>query len=85
MKCAERESSVNNNKSDWDKFRGNQNKFIFYPHEEVIRFVSRFIGKRVGLKEFDDVEQGDAKGGVIDSAPFEIVRAACVELACHAG
>lgn len=54
---------MNNNKSDWDKLYENQNKFVFYPHEEVIRFVSKFIGKRVGLKEFHDVAQGDARGG----------------------
>ena len=30
----------------------NRDNFLFYPHEEVIRFVSRYIVKRVGLSEF---------------------------------
>jgi SAM-dependent methyltransferase len=57
---------VNNNKSDWDKSYENRDNFVFYPHEEVIRFVSKFIRKRVGLNEFRDVAPGGAQGRVLD-------------------
>jgi SAM-dependent methyltransferase len=146
---------MSNNKNEWDKSYDNRNNFVFYPHEEVIRFTSKFIRKRVGLTEFlnvagDDIadrrvldlgcgigrhviyshemgldaygvdlsdaavnialdwgrqaglldveqkiKQGDIRNlpwadgffpfaishGVLDSMPFEIARAACVELA----
>ncbi|HEY8101587.1 MAG TPA: class I SAM-dependent methyltransferase [Burkholderiaceae bacterium] len=141
-------------KNEWDQSYDNRDNYVFYPHEEVIRFVSKFIRKRIGLNEFRDVSpeikdkrvldlgcgigrhviycqdmgleaygidlsdvavdlarkwgqqnglhepeqrirQGDVrhlpwdKGffryavshGVLDSMPFEIARAACVELA----
>ncbi len=56
-----------NNKSDWDKSYEKRDNFVFYPHEEVIRFVSKFIRKRVGLNEFRDVVQGGApRGAVLD-------------------
>lgn len=57
---------MNNNKSDWDKSYENRDNFVFYPHEEVIRFVSKFIRKRVGLNEFRDVAPGGAQGRVLD-------------------
>jgi len=146
---------VNNNKGEWDRSYENRDNFVFYPHEEVVRFVSKFIRKRIGLNEFRDValdvnenarvldlgcgigrhvmychemgleaygvdlsdaavkvalewgrqyglpeveqrvRQGDVRQlpwqdgffryavshGVLDSMPFEIARAACVELA----
>lgn len=146
---------MNNNKSEWDRSYENLDNFVFYPHEEVVRFVSKFIRKRIGLNEFRDValdasenarvldlgcgigrhvmychemgleaygvdlsdaavkvalewgrrhglpeveqrvRQGDVRKlpwqdgffryavshGVLDSMPFEIARAACVELA----
>lgn len=51
---------------EWNKSYQNRDNFVFYPHEEVIRFVSRFIRKRVGLFEFRDVAQGSAAGAVLD-------------------
>ena len=43
---------MNNNKDDWDKSYDNRDNFVFYPHEEVIRFVSKFIRKKIGLTDF---------------------------------
>lgn len=45
----------NNQCEQWDQSYSNRDNFVFYPHEEVIRFVSKFIRKRVGLNEFMDV------------------------------
>lgn len=55
-----------NNKTDWDKSYVNRDNFVFYPHEEVIRFVSRFIRKRIALNEFVDVGSRAEQGRVLD-------------------
>ncbi len=34
---------MDNQKYEWDKSYQNLDNFVFYPHEEVIRFVSKFI------------------------------------------
>ena len=57
---------MNNNKSEWDKSYQKRDNFVFYPHEEVIRFVSKFIRKRVGLNEFLDAAPDSAEGKVLD-------------------
>lgn len=145
---------MDNNQAEWDKSYRNRDNFVFYPHEEVIRFVSKFIRKKTGLDEYKDmvpkveemkvldlgcgigrhviychemglesygidlsdaaiqiaidwaarkgmqepfqkIQQGDIRQlpwddgyfnyavshGVLDSMPFEIARAACIELA----
>ena len=38
----------NNRKEEWESSYGSGDNMVFYPHEEVIRFVSRFIKKRLG-------------------------------------
>lgn len=57
---------LDNNKAEWDKSYENRDNFVFYPHEEVIRFVSKFIRKRVGLNEFLDVVPGEEQKRVLD-------------------
>jgi len=39
----------------WEKSYVRKDNFIFYPKEEVLKFISRYVRKRVGLKEFNDV------------------------------
>jgi SAM-dependent methyltransferase len=56
---------VNNNKAEWDKSYDNRDNFVFYPHEEVIRFVSKYICKRIGLDDFQQVANS-LKGPVLD-------------------
>jgi len=46
---------VENQKDAWDESYQRGDNFVFYPHEEVIRFVSKYIRKRIGIKEFLDV------------------------------
>lgn len=57
---------MKNNKSDWDKSYEKRDNFVFYPHEEVIRFVSKFIRKRVGLNDFLNAAPDSAEGKVLD-------------------
>ncbi len=40
---------------EWDDSYANKDNFVFYPHEEVIRFTSKYIRKRVGIDVFVDV------------------------------
>lgn len=47
---------MNNYKEEWNNSYQNRDNFLFYPHEEVIRFVSKYIRKRIGLNEFQDVQ-----------------------------
>lgn len=46
---------MENQKNAWETSYRNLDNFVFYPHEEIIRFVSRYIRKRIGLREFRDV------------------------------
>ncbi|KAF5083760.1 Methyltransferase domain protein [anaerobic digester metagenome] len=38
---------------EWDLSYQKGDNFVFYPHEEIIRFISKFIKKRIGLFEFE--------------------------------
>jgi len=46
---------VENKKSEWEASYSNRDNFMFYPHEEVIRFFSRHIRKRNGLDSYLDL------------------------------
>ena len=43
----------NNRKEEWESSYGSGDNMVFYPHEEVIRFVSRFIKQKTGLDSFE--------------------------------
>jgi len=45
---------LKNDQEAWEESYRRGDNFVFYPHEEVIRFVSKYIRKRVGLNEFVD-------------------------------
>ena len=53
-------------KLEWEKSYRKLDNFVFYPHEEVIRFVSKNIRKRVGLGEFRDVVSCATQAKVLD-------------------
>lgn len=55
-----------NNKTEWDRSYESKDNFVFYPHEEVVRFVSKFIRKRVALNEFRDIAVNATQGRVLD-------------------
>jgi len=50
----------------WEKSYANRDNFIFYPSEEVIRFVSRYIRKRTGLSDYRDVHALDHVPRLLD-------------------
>jgi ubiquinone/menaquinone biosynthesis C-methylase UbiE len=44
-----------NKKNEWENSFLRKENFLFYPSEEIIRFVSKYIRKQIGIKEFTDV------------------------------
>lgn len=42
-------------KSEWNNSYKNKDNFVFYPHEEIIRFISKYIRKRIGVNQFKDI------------------------------
>jgi hypothetical protein len=48
-----------NQMQEWDSAYQNKDNFVFYPHEEIIRFVSKFIRKRTGRNEFINVHNAE--------------------------
>tara|TARA_E500000178_G_C16868983_1_gene683386 strand:- start:155 stop:856 length:702 start_codon:yes stop_codon:yes gene_type:complete len=53
-------------KSDWDRSYSHGDNFIFYPHEEVIRFFARNVRKRVGIDTFKDQDGISSKSKILD-------------------
>lgn len=51
---------------EWDDSYANKDNFVFYPHEEVIRFTSKYIRKRVGFDAFVDTHCGQSTPKVLD-------------------
>jgi SAM-dependent methyltransferase len=39
----------------WNESYQRRENFVFAPHEEVVRFISKYVRKRIGLREFQDV------------------------------
>jgi SAM-dependent methyltransferase len=54
-------SKSNQYKAEWEDSYRERGNFVFYPHEEVIRFFSKYIRKRTGLDEFQDIENISGK------------------------
>lgn len=57
---------MQNQKSDWENSYRNKDNFVFYPHEEVIRFVSRYIRRKIGFHEFQDVNSNANQAKILD-------------------
>jgi len=55
-----------NKKDAWDKSYINKDNYMFYPQEDVIRFISKYITKRTGLKEFNSKYDSSDKIKVLD-------------------
>jgi len=53
-------------KREWEESYRNQDNFVFYPHEEVIRFISKYIRKRVGFGEFRDIVSCNPPPKILD-------------------
>lgn len=48
---------MNLKSNEWDASYRNKDNFVFYPHEEVIRFTSKNIRRKIGLDQYIDVHQ----------------------------
>lgn len=46
---------MTNYKKEWDESYGARQNFLFYPNEELVRFVSKYLRKQVGIAEFKNV------------------------------
>lgn len=44
-------------KNDWDKSYQNKNNFVFYPNEEIIRFISKYVRKKIGFNSFANIDK----------------------------
>jgi len=42
-------------KGEWNNSYKNKDNFVFYPHEEIIRFISKYIRKRICINQFKDI------------------------------
>lgn len=51
-----------NRKAEWEKSYSRGDNFVFYPHEEVIRFISKYVRKRIGINEFQDISPPERWG-----------------------
>ena len=51
---------------EWDDSYANKDNAVFYPHEEVIRFTSKYIRKRVGFDSFVDSHTLSSTPKVLD-------------------
>jgi ubiquinone/menaquinone biosynthesis C-methylase UbiE len=45
---------MDDRKGQWEVSYQNRQNFVFYPCEELIRFVARYLRKRVGLDQYED-------------------------------
>jgi SAM-dependent methyltransferase len=48
-------------KEKWDESYSRKENYIFYPKEEVVKFLNRFIRKRTGFNNFFDILKYDSK------------------------
>ena len=44
-------NEIENNENEWNNSFKNKDNFLFYPHEEIIRFVNKYLSKRTGYNE----------------------------------
>ncbi len=53
-------------KIHWENSYRNRDNFVFEPNEEVVRFTSKYIRKRVGLEDFLDGKNYVKNGKILD-------------------
>ena len=53
-------------KEEWEQSYKKKDNYIFYPHEEIIRFISKYIRKQIGFKEFIDKKEYYENPKVLD-------------------
>lgn len=60
------EAEMDTKTSAWNASYARRENYLFYPGDEVVRFVSRYIRRRTGLAEFEDVVPGAGGAKVLD-------------------
>ena len=55
-----------NQRSEWNASFKKKDNYLFYPHEEIIRFASKYIRKKVGLTDFLDVDSDWRNSKILD-------------------
>lgn len=45
---------VDDHRQEWDASYQRQENFVFWPHEEVIRFLARYVRRRTGVDSYED-------------------------------
>ncbi|WP_197490055.1 class I SAM-dependent methyltransferase [Rheinheimera sp. SA_1] len=53
--------TIDDKKMFWEQSYLNHDNFMFYPHEEIIRFTAKYIAKRTGLEQVEWRCKSDAK------------------------
>ena len=43
--------------TQWNEAYKNRGNILFYPHEEIIRFVNKYVRKRIGITDFKNIMQ----------------------------
>lgn len=51
---------------EWDFSYQRKDNYLYYPHEQVIRFISKYVRKRVGFDKFEDRHEFDKNPKVLD-------------------
>ncbi|MGB3946579.1 MAG: class I SAM-dependent methyltransferase [Bacteroidia bacterium] len=57
---------MDNQKKQWEESYQNKDNYMFYPHEEVIRFFSQYINKRKGFDTFEKKHNVNGLPKVLD-------------------
>lgn len=52
--------------NEWNKSYKNKDNFVFYPQEDIIRFISKYIRKKTGINQFLDQNQYHYTPKVLD-------------------
>lgn len=51
---------------EWNESFSGKDNYVFYPHEEIIRFTSKYIRKKIGFNDYEDHRYYPKKPKIID-------------------
>ncbi|GIU70254.1 MAG: hypothetical protein KatS3mg002_1490 [Candidatus Woesearchaeota archaeon] len=57
-------------KEEWEKSYSRYENFIFYPKEEVVKFLNRFIRKRIDVDKFIDILMPNSRENALRALDF---------------
>ena len=53
-------------KKEWEKSYKNFDNFLFLPHEEVVRFSSKYIRKKIGVNKYKNLTENINEKSILD-------------------